>query len=61
MIKKIQKKGFIIKKSMTFRIDEELVKAFNEAVKKTGIKKTFVIEECLRKYVRKVDKNVKDR
>ena len=46
---------------MTFRVDEELVKAFDEAVKKTGIKKTFVIEECLRKYIRKVDKNVKDR
>jgi len=52
-LKTYRKKGFIIKKSITFRVDEELVKAFSEAVKKTGVKKTFVIEECLKKYIKK--------
>jgi len=45
---------------MTFRVDEELVKEFDEAIKKTGIKKTFIIEECLKNYVKKVKKDAKN-
>jgi predicted transcriptional regulator len=44
----------IIKKSITFRVDEELVKQFDDAVKETGVKKTFIIEKCLKKYVKEV-------
>ena len=58
-IKKYTRKGFKIKKSINFRIDEELVKEFDQAIKKTGIKKTFVIEECLKNYVKKVNNEAK--
>ena len=48
-----------MKKSINFRIEEELVKEFDKAIKKTGIKKTFVIEECLKNYIKKVNKDDK--
>ena len=44
---------------MTFRIEEELQKEFDQAIKKTGIKKTFVIEACLKNYIEKVKKDEK--
>ena len=42
-----------MKKSVTYRIDENLYNRFNEAVKKLGLKKTFVIEKSIEKFVEK--------
>ena len=44
-----------IKKSASYRIDEKLLKEFDEATKKNGVKKTFVIEEAIKNFIKKIN------
>jgi len=53
MIKNIRKE-YKIRKSITFRIDENLLKDFDIAIKKTGVKKTFIAEEAIKEFCKKV-------
>jgi len=47
------------KKNANYRIDEKLLEQFDEASKITGIKKTFVVENAIKEFVKKVNNEAK--
>ena len=44
-----------IRKSLTVKLNPELLNRFNAAVKMQGLKNQFVVEQLITEYVKKID------